>query len=353
MKKIGILYDKESNKTFLLPNEVKALTEKGITVNVLVGLGIPAGVSEKEYLAAGAKIYNKWQTIIQASDIILKVNAFNKAELALMTKKIGITTANFLNNVDMLLYMLQNKVTGLEWLALANRSGYVFFPQLEELKASYLMKLIKDTLSRGLAKKAKDRVVYPKHPKLLILNATFAGVALAKLALAEGYSVTIADNDTKYLTELKNSSLENIDYVDSNFDTLLEQIRDTNVFVNTAINPTDLTKLRITKDMVESMPKGSLAIDAACEYGYAFHFIKKYADETIKWNKLGNSFYLAHEDLTGCFAKQASEIISKKSLGFLMDVVEQGTNNSTIWKITNCEDGKVVNSMINAKLKLY
>ncbi|MCQ3914668.1 MAG: hypothetical protein MJ201_02595 [Mycoplasmoidaceae bacterium] len=59
MKKIGILYDKESNKTFLLPSEVKTLTEKGITVNVLVGLGIPAGISEKEYLAAGAKIYNK------------------------------------------------------------------------------------------------------------------------------------------------------------------------------------------------------------------------------------------------------------------------------------------------------
>ncbi|MCQ3908207.1 MAG: hypothetical protein MJ200_01245 [Mycoplasmoidaceae bacterium] len=214
---------------------------------------------------------------------MLKTNAFSKPELALMKNKTAITMANYLANVDMFYYMLENHVTGLEWCGLYDRNGYVLFEEIEEAKAPLILKYVQSAITKGLATKAKNKVIYPKDPSMLILNATFAGVALAKLALAAGFKVTLADNDTKYLASLKKTSdFKNLDFVDANFETLVEQIKTKNVFVNTAINPTDLTKLRITKDMVQSMPRGSMAIDAACEYGYAFHFIKKYADKQLK-----------------------------------------------------------------------
>ncbi|XQP55211.1 MAG: hypothetical protein ACOQNV_00365 [Mycoplasmoidaceae bacterium] len=354
MKRIGILYDKSSKKVFLLPNEVKQLTQQGVMVNIPCGLGFCIGINDNEYIAAGAKVYPEWQAVINSSDVLLKVNAFNKTELALMKNKIAITMVNYLANVDMLYFMLENKVTGLEWCSLNDRNGFVLFPEIEETKAPLIMHYVKSAIAKGLATRAKDKVSYPKEPSMLILNATFAGVALAKQALASGFKVTLADNDTKYLVSLKKSSgLKDLDFVDANFETLVEQIKTKNVFVNTAINPTDLTKLRITKDMIQSMPKGSMAIDAACEYGYAFHFIKKYADKQLKWNKLDKSYYMAHEDITNLAGKEVSQIISSKSVKYLLDVIKQGTDNSVIWKITNCQGGKVVNSTINSKLHLY
>lgn len=354
MKRIGILYDKDSKKVFLLPKEVKALVSKGITVNIASGLGESVGVLDGIYASAGAKVYNNWQEVINASDVLLKTNAFSKTEIKAIKNKTAITMANYLVNVDMLLYMLQEKTNGLAWSCLNNRSGYPIFSKIEEAKAQPVLKLIQDALKTGLAKKEKDKVVYPKNPSMLILNATFMGVELAKLALAAGFNVTIADNDTKYLLELKNSfGLKKLDFCDSSFDTLIEKMKKTNIFVNTAIAPTDVTKLRITKEMVESMPKGSLAIDAACENGYAFHFVKKYADEQIKWNKLGKSFYLAHEDLGNYIAAQTSEIISSESLEYLIEVASKGADTPTLSKIAICRDGKVVNYNINTKLHLY
>lgn len=354
MKRIGILYDKTSKKVFLLPDEVKQLTQQGVSVSIPSGLGSCLNIADSAYIAAGAKVYDRWEQVINNSDILLKTNPFYKLELQLMKNKMAITMSSYLANVEMIYHMLQNKVTGLEWNALADRGKYVLFPEIEETKVSLIMNYLKSAVSKGLAKKSKDKVVYPKNPKMLILNASYLGVALAKQAIASGFNVILADNDIKYLASLKKTSeLKDLDFVDANFETLIEQIKTCNIFVNTAINPTDLTKLRITKDMIQSMPKGSMAIDAACEYGYAFHFIKKYADKQLKWNKLDKSYYMAHEDMTNLAGKEVSQIISSKSVKYLLDAIKQWTDNSVIWKITNCQDGKVVNSTINSKLHLY
>lgn len=362
MKRIGILYDKESKKVFLLPNEVKALVQKGIQVTISTGLGATLNITDAEYKAAGANICEDWKNVISASDILLKVDAFNKNELKLMSKKIAISMVNYLVNVEMLYYMLTNNVAGLEWCALMNHSSFVFFPELEELKAPYILNRVKDAFAKGLSKKKKDKVVYPKTPKMLIINATFAGIALAKLALSSGFDVIIADDDENYLKDLQKSdeikniiskAKTNLSFIAANYDVLVKQVKTCHVLVNTAVSPTDKTMLRITKQMAESMPKGSVLIDAACEFGYSFHFIKKYASDEPEWLKLDKVFYLAPKDMTNALAKQASQIISKKSVDYLIDVAQKGTDNQTIWKITNCVDGKVMNATLNAKLKLY
>lgn len=353
MKRIGILYDKESKKVFLLPEQVKELTSKGVTVNVLTGVGNPLKIDDTAYLSAGAKIFEQWSSVVEASDIILKTNSFLKKELEDMNGKIAITMVNYLANVDMLYHMLENNVTGLEWCGLTNRNGYVFFPKIEDLKAKFILRQVKLALAKGLAKKDKHKVTYPAHPKMLILNATFCGVALAKLALKEGYEVTIADADEKYLAELKDNNA-NLKIMPAHYDLLVEEIKDKNIFVNTAINPTDLTKLRITKEMGLSMPKGSMLIDASCENGYAFHFIKKFADAELKWNNVNNKFYyLVPADMTDHFADETSRLISNMSVEYLLDIATNGVKNSDIWKITNCQDGKVLNAAINRKLRLY
>ncbi|MCQ3908208.1 MAG: hypothetical protein MJ200_01250 [Mycoplasmoidaceae bacterium] len=56
MKRIGILYDKDSKKVFLLPKDVKQLTQQGIAVSVPVGLARHLGINDNEYVQAGATI---------------------------------------------------------------------------------------------------------------------------------------------------------------------------------------------------------------------------------------------------------------------------------------------------------
>lgn len=352
MKRIGILYDKDSKKAFLLPEQVKELTAKGINVNIAEGLGHGLGIPDTNYLSAGARIYKQYSSVIEASDIILKANAFVDKELSHMKGKVAITTANFLANVDMLYYMLINKVTGCEWMALTDKGKYVIFPEIEEAKANLAMNTISQAISKGFKHKYK----YPTHPKMMILNATYAGVALAKLALKAGYEVTIADNDAKYLETLRQSLSKvskSINVCDANYETLIKQVKDKNVFVATTINPIDLTKLRTTQESPALMVPGSLLVDMSCQNGYAFHFIKKFAKKGLEWVEINKRFYLAPADMTDLLYKTSSEIISKNSVPYLIDIAKEGTESSYLKKLINCRDGKVISELINKKLNLY
>lgn len=351
MKRIGILYDKDSKKVFLLPEEVKQLTSSGVAVLVASGLGNCIGISDAAYTQAGARVCEQWSDVVQA-DVILKVDAFNKKEIALIKNKPAITMANYLINVDMLFNMLKNNTIGFQWNKTANNKGYVFFPRLEELKVPHILKFLKDAFAKGLAKREKDKVVYPKKPRLLILYATFAGVELAKQAIASGFEVTLADNDSKYLSELKQTSaLKNLGCIDAKYETLVEKVKTHNALVVTATSPCDIALNRITKDMAETMPKGSLLIDAGCENGYSFQFVKGYADKKVQWKKVGKSFYMCYEDFTNLFGKQASEIISKHSVNYLTDLLADGKSEAE--KTIICRDGQVIDSNVKTTLKLY
>ena len=352
MKRIGILYDKDSKKAFLLPDQVRELTSKGINVNITEGLGKGLGIPDTSYLSAGARIYKQYTSVIEASDIILKASAFVSGELAHMKDKIAITTANFLANVDMLYFMLINKVTGCEWMALTDKGKYVIFPEIEEAKAQLTMTTITQAMANGFKHKYK----YPQNPKMLILNATYGAIALAKLALNAGYDVTIADNDTKYLETVKQSLSKiskTIHICDANYETLLAQVKDKNIYVATTINPTDLTKLRITQESPALMVPGSMLIDMSCQNGYAFHFIKKFAKKELEWIEIDKRFYLAPADMSELIYKTASEIISKNSVQYLIDIAKQGTVSSCLKNIINCQEGKVISALINKKLNLY
>lgn len=352
MKRIGILYDKDSKKVFLLPEQVKQLTAKGINVNVAEGIGRGLGIPDNAYLSAGARIYKEYQSVIEASDILLKVNAFVEGELKHMKGKIAITAASFLANVDMLYHMLTNKVTGCEWMSLASKGEYVIFPDIEAQKANVTMVAIKQALQNGF----KGKYKYPEHPKMVILNATFGAIALAKLALKDGYEVTIADNDATYLESLKRSFARlggTFLTCDAGYETILKQVKDKNIFVTTTINPAELTKLRITQEVPALMPNGSLLVDTSCQNGYAFHFIKKFAKKGLEWVEIDKRYYLAPADMTELCARTASEIISKNSLPYLVSIANNGTKDECLIKITNCEDGKVISALINKQLHLY
>ncbi|XQP55511.1 MAG: hypothetical protein ACOQNY_01745 [Mycoplasmoidaceae bacterium] len=352
MKRIGILYDKESKKRFLLPEQVRQLTAKGITVNIIKDMGAVFNIADSVYEEVGAKVYPDWKSVIGNSEILLKVNAFTKHELENMNGKMAITMVNYFNNVDMLLYMLQNGVTGIEWASLVDTNGYVLFPKLEELKAESTAMGIKQGLVDVIPNKLKNKVIYPPKPKILILNATFAGLALAKIALANGMEVTISDHDLAYLQNLQ-KEIPEIKICDANYETLLEVISMQNVFVVTTINPSDPTKLRITKEMAVRMPRGSLLIDMSAENGYSFHFAKKFLTKELKWIAIGKSFYIAPCDILEFSPKETTEIIAKGSVQYLIDVAENGTKSSFIARKINCENGKVVNPSINARLNLY
>lgn len=361
MKTIGLISNKKSKKLFLLPTAITNLTNSGIKVYVMRGYGNGLNISDDQYSQAGATVLDGYRDVISASDIICKTDAFDKKEINFMTGKIAVTMVNYLTHVDMLFYMLKNNVTGVAWNNLANANGYVFFPEIEKIKGEFAVKTIAEGMTKGLSK-PKEKVVYPHPAKLLILNATYASVAAAKYALGNGFDVMLLDQDKDYLRDLRNDSdilsitsknktRFNVGVAD--FENLTKAFPNYQCFINTSINPEDRTKPRITKEMANSMPAGSILYDAGSEYGYAFAWMKKLAKPGVVYTRFNKIFYVAPEDTCELIAKQHSEIVSTNSVKPLIDFANEGQSNKFIAKTVICNKGKVVDTKVKETLTLY
>ncbi len=349
MKKLGFILDKNSKKVFILPDEVKQLTSKGIAVNLPKNYGATVNVDESKYVIAGATILNDSKAVITSSDIICKPQVFNKKELGLMSGKIAVTMANYLANVEMIFLMLTNNIKSYAWGSLTDNGQYVFFEDLEKIKGKFAAKKVVEVLK---TKKYK--------PRVLVLNATWASYEAIAYLLAHNMNVTLLDNDSKYCRELKNTPEikkiclahnTHLDIKDASFETLAKEFRSYDGFINTCIDPFNRTKPRITEDMAKSMAKGSILVDEACENGYAFHFQKKFAPIEDKLEKVGESSYSCVADISELYPFDSSKIISTKSVKYLMQMAEDKTEDFSDILIT--KDGRCFNKEINRQLKLF
>lgn len=360
MKKLGLISGKKSKRIFLFPEHVKTLASSNILVNLPKGYGKNLGIDDNQYLSAGAKVLKDSKNVILASDIVCKVDAFDKSEISAMDGKTAITMANYLANVDMLYEMLKNNVKGYAWNALSEKGQYIFFPELEKIKGRHAALQIEWALAnKGLgvsAANAKGNV----KPKILILNATWAAHEAICSLLAHNMDVTLLDNDLKYCQELKSSDeikkilsiyKGHLDIADSKFETMVKLFPQHNGFIYTSVDPFNKTKPRITTEMAKSMPAGSILIDASCENGYGFQFQKKFVPETIKLDSVGNVNYSCIKDITDLYPYASSQVIANNSLKLLKDLANDKTDDFA--DILICKDGKVLNSEINKQLKLY
>src|SRR5688572_30521966 len=84
--KIGVpkeTKDRE-NRVALTPDVVKDLVRKGYQVAIETGAGVGAYYSDEVYTQAGAELGDK--KTVYGADVVLKVNAPNGEEIALMKK---------------------------------------------------------------------------------------------------------------------------------------------------------------------------------------------------------------------------------------------------------------------------
>ncbi|MFN8295118.1 MAG: hypothetical protein U0T69_02935 [Chitinophagales bacterium] len=77
----------KENRVALVPLVVKDLVAKGFSVNLEAGAGLNSFFSDEDYKNAGATILPDKNSVYNSADVILKVNAPQPDEIALMKKE--------------------------------------------------------------------------------------------------------------------------------------------------------------------------------------------------------------------------------------------------------------------------
>lgn len=255
----------------LVPAGVKALTSEGHTVLVQTHAGDGSGITDQEYVTAGAEIISSAEEVWSRAEMIVKVKEPIASEYGFLRDGLILFTYLHLAPArELTRALVDGGVTGVAYETITDAEGHLplLTPMSEvagrmaiQVGATYLEKINggRGVLLGGVPGVAPGRVT--------IIGGGVVGTNAAKIAVGFGASVNIIDRDLERLRYLDDIFGSRIRTLASNPYTIAESVVASDLVVGAVLVHGAAAPKLVTREMLRDMPRGSVIVDVAVDQG--------------------------------------------------------------------------------------
>ncbi|HRV53003.1 MAG TPA: Re/Si-specific NAD(P)(+) transhydrogenase subunit alpha [Bacteroidia bacterium] len=281
------LKERES-RVALTPDVVKSLVSSGYQVMIEADAGVKSFYTNDQYKAAGAEIVDKDK--VYSSDVVLKVNAPQPAEISKMKK--GATLISFMwaaTNPELVEACKQAGINAFSMDAIPRISRAQKMDALSSqanLAGYKAVLLCADTIGKILPMMTTAAGTI-RPSKVVIFGAGVAGLQAIATAKRLGAVVEVSDirPETKEQVQSLGGKFIEVtgddsikieggyvkgvseEFLKKQQELVAKHIREADIVITTALIPGKKAPLLVTEEMVKSMKNGSVILDMAVEQG--------------------------------------------------------------------------------------
>jgi alanine dehydrogenase len=255
----------------LTPSSVAELRHAGHEVMVETGAGIGAGISDADYVAAGATLAEDPAQIFAASDMIVKVKEPQPQEVALLRS--GQTLFTYLHlaaDAALTRSLMSSGAICIAYETVTSPGGGL--PLLAPM-SEIAGRLAPQMGARFLEKQSGGRGVLlagaPGVPPadVLVLGAGSVGAQAATIAMGMGATVMVVDRNTDALRRLSATLGPALLTLYSTKTSVGEAVKRADLVVCAALTAGARAPILITRDMLKTMKRGAVIVDVAIDQG--------------------------------------------------------------------------------------
>ncbi|HWP43366.1 MAG TPA: alanine dehydrogenase [Blastocatellia bacterium] len=255
----------------LVPAGVKALTSAGHKAIVQAMAGEGSGITDVEYVVAGAEIVDTAEEVWSRADMIVKVKEPVPSEYPHLREGLILYTYLHLAPArELTEALLSRGVTGIAYETITNDQGHLplLTPMSEvagrmaiQVGATYLERVNggRGVLLGGVPGVAPARVT--------IIGGGVVGTNACKMAVGLGAAVTIIDKDLERLRYLDDIFGSRIRTLASNPYTIAESVAVSDLVVGAVLVPGAAAPKLVTREMLREMSRGAVIVDVAVDQG--------------------------------------------------------------------------------------
>ncbi len=278
------------NRVALTPDVVKDLCGKGFQVSVEAGAGLNSFISDQQYVDAGATIVQGIESLYQAADVVLKVNAPLGEEIALMKPGCVLMSLMFASTSPSLVEACAQQgisAFSVDAIPRITRAQKMDVLSSQSNLAGYKTVLLAANALGKIFPMLMTAAGTVKPAKVVIMGAGVAGLQAIATAKRLGAIVEVSDirPETKEQVESLGAKFIEVKGDDSikteggyvkdvSAEFLAKQqaliakhVADADIVITTALIPGKKAPVLITDEMVKSMRMGSVIVDMAVEQG--------------------------------------------------------------------------------------
>ena len=258
----------------LTPASVRELTVHGHAVLVQTGAGADIGLTDEQYLAAGATLAPNAEQVFAQADMIVKVKEPQPQECAMLRP-------------GQILYTYLHLAPDPEQTAALIKSGSVCIAYETITGAGGGLPLLapmsevagRMALQAGAAHLEKSKggmgVLLGGVPgvaaaHVVIIGAGVVGTHALQMAVGQGARVTVLDKSVDRLRQLDLVFGNRISTIYSNAQSVEDAVLDADLVIGGVLIPGAAAPKLVTRSMISRMKKGAVVVDVAIDQGGCF-----------------------------------------------------------------------------------
>jgi len=322
------------NRVAIVPAGVNALVKSGHKVIVEKSAGLGSGISDEEYISAGAKISSDKAGLFKESDIIVKVKEPLESEYDLFKEgQVLYTYLHLACNRSLTDYMIKKRITGIgyETVQLANGALPLLAPMSEvagrmsiQIGAYFLQKY---NGGSGILLGGVPGVL---PGEILIIGGGVVGTNAAKIAIGMGAKVTVMDVNKNRLSYLDDIFMGKISTLICNEYNTAEMVRKTDLLVGAVLLPGAKAPRIVTEEMVKTMKKGSVIVDVAIDQGGSIETIDRATThDNPSYEKHGVIHYSV-ANIPGAVPRTSTYALTGATLPYLLNIANKGVEKALL-----------------------
>ncbi len=336
----------------LIPAGVKQLVDRGHSVLVEKGAGVGSGISDDQYLAAGAELVESAKDVWGRADLVMKVKEPIQPEFGLMREgQILYTYLHLAAAHELAKQLVDRKVTGIayETIELADGTLPALRPMSSvagrmavQVGAVYLEK------ERGGKGILLGGVPGTKRGKVVILGGGVVGINAAKMAMGLGAQVTILDINIDRLSYLDDVFFGKIQTLFSDPHTVAAEVSKADLVVGAVLIAGARAPHLVTKDMVGSMESGSVIVDVAVDQGGCIETCKPTTHDEPIYMVDGVIHYCV-TNMPGAVARTSTFALNSATVPYVLELADKGLEalkNPVLAKGLNTFKGHVTHEAV-------
>lgn len=341
-------------------SSVAELVSSGHEVYVEKGAGVNSGISDEDYLEAGAKLVDKAEEVWNEVELLVKVKEPLEAEYKYFRPSLTVFSFMHLSaHKDLTTSLMQNKTTAIAYETIETETRDL--PCLKPMSAiagkmaaiigaEYLQK------TKGGSGVLISGLPGVPRANAVVVGAGNVGVNALEMLVGLGANVTIIDVDLDKLTELEHVYGNKIETLYSNSKNLRKAISSADLVIGAVSLPGASTPQLIRRKYYKDMRKGSVVVDVAIDQGGATEVSKPTSHENPTYYVDGVLHYCV-PNIPGAVPLTATKSLNNATIKYVKMIANMGIKkavytNSELRLGLNMLEGEIVYKAVADSLDL-
>ncbi|MGO9773263.1 MAG: alanine dehydrogenase [Roseiarcus sp.] len=333
----------------LTPASVAELTHHGHSVLVEKSAGVGSGLSDDEYVAAGAELVDRPQQIFARAEMVVKVKEPLSAERKQLRRgQILYTYLHLAPDLEQTKDLVASGATCIAYETVTSPSGGL--PLLTPM-SEVAGRLAPQVGAHALEKAQGGRGILlggvPGVPaaEVVVLGGGVSGTHAATIALGMGANVTLVDKSNDALRRLAAQFGTGVRTIYSTRATIAELVKRADLLIGAVLVPGAAAPKLVTRAMLSTMKPGSVIVDIAIDQGGCCETSKATTHSNPTYVVDGVVHYCV-ANMPGAVARTSTFALNNATLPFALALADKGWRQALKDDVhlrngLNVHDGKV------------